>query len=688
MPIVRHADTHTVSTSTATARSEFGPRFRGAMRVWQVAAVAGLVVFALHAGLGIGGPGADTLVNTWLYFAIETLAVIAVAARAVLVPDERVAWTWLAAGLAAYTLGDLAWTFSSYESAPTIADPLYLFFYPAAYIALLLLVRARVSRFNRSVWLDGVSVALAVGAVGAAFFLELALDFSEGRFLAVATNLAYPLADVVLLALVIGVFWLVGRKAGREWVVIGAAFVATAVADAAYLWTTTTGTYVEGSLLDILWPLMSVLLAVAAWVQPGRARRITLEGRPLLATPVVCTILALTVFVVDHFWHLNTVALVFATAAIGVVLVRTVSTLRENSAITREIELLSVTDPLTHLWNRRRLVEDLRQALEGGAAHPHVLIVYDLNGFKRFNDLFGHPAGDALLERLAAKLAATVSPSGTCYRLGGDEFCVLTPMQEGSFDAFLEATAAALSEVGEGFHVTTSFGCVFVPEEATDPGAAMQIADQRLYARKHHSLIERGQPHGVLLQALYEREPDLRDHVNRVAAISLHFGRSLSLDEDTLREIELVAQLHDIGKLAIPDSILEKQHPLSPEEVEFIKRHTIIGERILSAAPALSSVGVTVRATHEAFDGSGYPDGLSGDDIPFVARLVAVCDTYSAITSDRVYQARRNHDEALRELRTVAGAQLDPDLVEFFCTTLAVLDESELAAPADHARFV
>ena len=684
--MVRYADTHTVSTSTAASRSEFGPRFRAAIRVWQVAVVVGLVVFALHAGLGIGGPGSDTLVNTWLYFVIETLAVIAVAARAVLVPTERAAWAWLAVGLAAYTLGDLAWTFYPYESTPTIADPLYLFFYPAAYIALLLLVRARVSRFNKSVWLDGLSVALAIGAVGAAFFLELALDHSEGRFLAVATNLAYPLADVVLLALVVGVLWLVGRAAGREWIVIGAAFVSTAIADAAYLWTTSTGTYSEGSLLDILWPLMSVLLAVAAWVRPGRARRITLEGRPLLATPVVCTMLALTVFVGDHFWHLNTLAVAFAATAIGVVLVRTVSTLRENSAITRKIEVLSVTDPLTRLWNRRRLVQDLQQALDGGEANPHVLVLYDLNGFKRFNDLFGHPAGDALLERLAAKLTAAVSPSGTCYRLGGDEFCVLAPMPEGSFDAFLEATATSLSEAGEGFHVTTSLGCVFLPEEATEPAAAMQIADQRLYARKHHSLIERGQPHGVLLQALYEREPDLRDHVNRVAALSLHFGRSLSLADDTLREIELVAQLHDIGKLAIPDAILEKQDPLSPQELEFIRQHTIVGERILSAAPALSSVGLTVRATHEAFDGSGYPDGLVGNDIPFVARLVAVCDTYSAITTDRAYQERRSHDEALCELRAVAGTQLDPELVESFCRAAADLNEAQLADPATASR--
>ncbi len=228
--------------------------------------------------------------------------------------------------------------------------------------------------------------------------------------------------------------------------------------------------------------------------------------------------------------------------------------------------------------------------------------------------------------------------------------------------------------------MTTSLGCVFLPEEATDSDRAMQIADQRLYARKHHSLIERGQPHGVLLQALYEREPDLRRHVGRVAALSLDLGRRLGIDDSALEEVELAAQLHDIGKLAVPDAILDKPEPLAPAELAFIRRHTIIGERILSVAPALSHVGVIVRATHEAFDGSGYPDGLAGTDIPLAARIVAVCDTYSAITSDRNYQVRRSHDEALTELRAVAGTQLDPALVELFCTT--VMPPAEAATRA------
>lgn len=684
------ADNDGMSTSALALCPSQRELPRVAVRAWQVAVVLGLVVFALNTGVGLGGAAVDEFVETWVYYGLEALAVVALAARSILVPRERAAWAWLAAGLVSYTIGDLLWSFAYTDDVPvpSAADAFYLFFYPAAYIALLLLVRSRVSRFNRSVWLDGVSVALAVGAVGAAFLLEVALDNTEGDRLAVATNLAYPLGDLVLLALVIGVFWLVGRNAGVEWVVIAGAFLATAVADALYLWTATVGTYEAGTLLDILWPLMGILLAVAAWVRPGRARRVALEGRPLVATPVVCTMMALAVFVADHFRSVNAVALVLAIATIGIVLVRTVSTLRENSSITASFHLLSVTDPLTHLWNRRKLLADLESVAEDASAAPHVLVLYDLNGFKRFNDLFGHPAGDALLARLAAKLADVVRPVGTCYRLGGDEFCALARVHEDELESFLDATATALAEVGDGFEVTTAFGCASIPLDATDPVSAMHIADQRLYARKHHSLIERGQPHGVLLQALYEREPGLRNHVGRVAGFSLELARRLELDDDSLREVELAAQLHDIGKLAIPDAILEKPEPLSPDERAFIRRHTIIGERILNAAPALGHVGAVVRATHEAFDGNGYPDGLAGAEIPLAARIISVCDTYSAMTSERPYQARRTHEEALAELRAVAGRQLDPQLVEHFCAMLdTTMDREGAPIPTREGRL-
>ena len=220
-----------------------------------------------------------------------------------------------------------------------------------------------------------------------------------------------------------------------------------------------------------------------------------------------------------------------------------------------------------------------------GAGHPHVLALYDLNGFKRFNDLFGHPAGDALLARLAAKLAEVV----------GIARCVLSarrrrvlrpraPAPTATLEAFLDATVVALSESGDGFDVTTSFGCVFLPEEATDADRAMQIADQRLYARKHHSLIERGQPHGVLLQALYEREPDLRRHVGRVSALSLVLGRASSSTTGPRRgRAGGAAPRHRQAR--DPRCHPRQAEPLAPQELKFVQRHTIIGERILSAPP-------------------------------------------------------------------------------------------------------
>ena len=220
----------------------------------------------------------------------------------VLVPEERAAWAWLAAGLAAYSLGDLVWTIHPTSPAPTIADALYLFFYPAAYIALLLLVRSRVSRFNRSVWLDGSASRSPSARSGAAFLLELALDHSEGDPLAVATNLAYPLGDVVLLALVVGVFWLVGRNAGLEWVVIAGGLRRDRRRRRDLPLDVTTGTYEEG---------VAARHPVAADGHPARRRRLGAAG-PCAADHsrgqaarrrrrFVCTIIALAVFVVDHF---------------------------------------------------------------------------------------------------------------------------------------------------------------------------------------------------------------------------------------------------------------------------------------------------------------------------------------------------------------------------------------------------
>jgi diguanylate cyclase (GGDEF)-like protein len=328
------------------------------------------------------------------------------------------------------------------------------------------------------------------------------------------------------------------------------------------------------------------------------------------------------------------------------------------------------TDALTGLGNRRRLLADLEAALgESSGPVARRLLLFDLDGFKTYNDTFGHPAGDALLQRLADKLADAVGAGGA-YRLGGDEFCVLTaPGQDP--DATTAAAADALSERGEGFQIGSSWGSVVLHEEVSDATAAMQLADRRMYARKNGGRPSAGrQTRDVLLATLTEREPDLSVHVHDVAELALIIGRTLGLGPLELDELARAAELHDIGKVAIPDSILAKPGPLSDDEWRFMRRHTIIGERILLAAPAMAGVARLVRSHHERYDGSGYPDRLSGDEIPLGARIIAVCDAFHAMTRPRVYRDAIGTADAIAELERHAGSQFDPAIVTAFVATL------------------
>ncbi len=153
--------------------------------------------------------------------------------------------------------------------------------------------------------------------------------------------------------------------------------------------------------------------------------------------------------------------------------------------------------------------------------------------------------------------------------------------------------------------------------------------------------------------------------------LSLALGRELELDGDQLEELRLAAQLHDVGKLAIPDAVLMKHGELDEGEWEFIRQHTLIGQRILGAVPALHGIGKIIRASHECWDGSGYVDGLVGEDIPLAARVIAVCDTFAVMTSDRPYRDAASPIDALAELRSCAGTQFDPRLVSAFCDLVA-----------------
>jgi response regulator RpfG family c-di-GMP phosphodiesterase len=249
-------------------------------------------------------------------------------------------------------------------------------------------------------------------------------------------------------------------------------------------------------------------------------------------------------------------------------------------------------------------------------------------------------------------------------------------------DPVLAAADKALTERGEAFSIGASYGIAQLPAEAATAEEAVRLADARMYTHKDS---RRGagkyQAHNVLVQVLVEREPELHEHLREVAVLARRTAIELGLKSEQLDEVARAAELHDVGKIAIPDSLLHKPAPLNAAEWQMMYQHPVIGERILATVPALRAVGLLVRSSHERWDGAGYPDRLRGTDIPLGARIVAVCDAFDAMTSQRTYAQPVSSQLAMRELRECAGTQFDPAVVEAFCVT----DAAEYAAAVTSA---
>jgi diguanylate cyclase (GGDEF)-like protein len=329
-----------------------------------------------------------------------------------------------------------------------------------------------------------------------------------------------------------------------------------------------------------------------------------------------------------------------------------------------ESSRLALTDDLTGLGNRRRLLIDLERAIETGTDRsPAVLAMFDLDGFKTYNDTHGHPAGDALLARLGARLAAKFKGSATAYRIGGDEFCLLLHGSPAELENALASALTALTEDDEA--IRSSCGFALLPREARDAASALRIVDQRMYAQKddRRSSTKR-QARDLLFAVLDQHAPELRPHSGWVGELARSVAEQLDVEPDVIDDLVLAAELHDVGKSVIPRSILDKQGPLDKSEWELMRQHTVTGEAILSAAPALAGVAAIVRSTHERIDGGGYPDGLRGAEISLAARIIAVCDAFDAMTSDRPYRRAMSRDAALRELEAMSGTQFDPQVIE------------------------
>jgi diguanylate cyclase (GGDEF)-like protein len=383
---------------------------------------------------------------------------------------------------------------------------------------------------------------------------------------------------------------------------------------------------------------------------------------------------------------------VFGTLALALtvlVLARTLTLALEHG----QLFLQSVTDPLTGLYNHRYFQDQLTVELDRAARYQEELavVVFDLDEFGDFNARFGHLAGDRLLAGLGERLASLVVGHAVAARLGGDEFGILLPGCDARSAAIFTQHVLDVIGVECGMQpgdLSASAGVAAYPEHGDDAARLLHLADGSLFNAKEtgrgrvivydaghvpdlsaHERIERLERLSrisavrALAAAVDARDSDTRFHAQRVADLALGLAQHMQLPDERARFVETAAVIHDVGKIAVPDSVLKKPGALEPAEWEEIRSHPEHGQRIL-AATGLPDLVPAVRSHHERWDGTGYPDGLVGNEIPFEARLLAVCGAYEAMTADRAYRPALTAEQARAELLAGAGTQFDPRLTE------------------------
>jgi two-component system, cell cycle response regulator len=462
-------------------------RWNRLARALAVFLVAGTVVVALHAWLGLGGPGLDLALNGVLYDSVVLVAALACLLRAAAFTSERRAWLVIGLAIAFWGLAEVYWTAriegNPEAPYPSPADAGYLLFYPLAYLGLGLLVRARAAEMNWRLWTDGLIAGLGTAALGTAFVFDFVADHTSGSSIEVATTLAYPLGDIVMVAMVVAVFALTEWRPGRTWALLLAGLASMAVADVAYTLQWTAGALPGGGWSEPLYLLSAAFLGIAVW-QPAPAAirpRPHSSGWRELAIPALFAAVMIGLFTMQYLASATGLSTALWAMTMVAVIVRLALAARENRALLEQVQ----TDPLTGLGNRGRMQVDLEALWDHVSAEsPAAALFLDLNGFKRFNDTFGHPAGDDLLVELGGALRDAVNGDGTAYRVGGDEFCVLLTCPAARFDEVTRKITEALTAKGKGYAVSAAWGIAKIPTEAADPAEALRLADVRMYAQK------------------------------------------------------------------------------------------------------------------------------------------------------------------------------------------------------------
>ena len=341
-----------------------------------------------------------------------------------------------------------------------------------------------------------------------------------------------------------------------------------------------------------------------------------------------------------------------------------------------EIKFLNYHDILTGLFNRSFFeVEKLR--LDTEDQYPLSIILGDINGLKLINDTLGHDEGDRLINTISVILKSCCRENDILARTGGDEFSLLLPQTSSEvadkivkkIDEVCEQYKNKMKE--ESYYISISLGCATKTNSDEKFTVVLKDAEDSMY---RHKLLQNRSLHSSIISSmkmtLFEKNQRTEEHAQRLIEISNKIGHEMNLEEKQLNELELLSTLHDIGKIGINDNILNKPGKLTPAEWVEMRKHPEIGYRIAMSTPELSPIADYILCHHERWDGAGYPQGLKGEEIPLLSRILAIADAYDAMTADRPYRKAMTEKAAIEEIRKCSGTQFDPNIAEIFLTNI------------------
>ncbi|EPY2301692.1 diguanylate cyclase [Clostridium sporogenes] len=350
--------------------------------------------------------------------------------------------------------------------------------------------------------------------------------------------------------------------------------------------------------------------------------------------------------------------------------------IRERKEMENKLEYLSYHDQLTGLYNRRFFEKELKR-LDVEKNLPLTIVMADVNGLKLVNDSFGHATGDELLEKVSEVIKKGCRSNDIIARFGGDEFVILLPKTDiyETEQIVKNINTLALKETVSAVNISISFGYETKKKEGEKIEEILKKAEDYMYKKKlFESPSMRGKTIGAILSTLHEKNKREEEHSHRVSMLCQDMGHALRLTESETEELKTIGLLHDIGKIAIEENILNKREELTKDEWQEIKRHPEIGYRILNTVNDMLEIAEYVLYHHERWDGKGYPKGLKGEEIPLQSRIITIVDAYDAMTSQRSYRNALPEEIAIEELKINSGTQFDPELVRIFIEK--VLDKS------------